>query len=752
MSHATLSSKELAQNLLTKEHTESEVAELIHDQVEKNSDTEWVPLGREPNNYSIVENQQADAMAAFTELVVNSIDAIILRNYFQRFENDHNGSEFDSLKEAAEELVNEDEDDIEIAATGERNGPFSLTLYDNGCGQPQNEFEHTFLNVLSPGELKQEYDFLQGKYGMGSTGVLPFCGDKGYKFIASASYETPSEWSWSIIRKNRDETRYEYLIVDGRPPTFSGEFGGNEQGTFIKCYEYQSETKSNITKRFRYRLERYIAESPVPIQLHEKRTDGYGSPYTQGLLPSLENRQELVQDIDRIEHDFDNDVLGEQTIEIFLMMADDLIEEKGLSKSAKEAFVTGAKQTEQAILFTYNGQTHGDQGQTFLRRRCKFRRISNDTLVHIDFSDVDDADVVDLFKPSRDRLQHKEPAEVLKNELEDVLSENEMLREEEQRRRTKDIKEETNELEENVLEQILKKKPSLKGYLKKGEKSPTIDNDGDEKMNYDGRFYPTQFNIIEKYRSRADYDIWEENRVHIKRIPKNKTSLQRFELDAKNDYLDRNKDQGNINTSLPAVIKSKRLKNGILSLRLDPPETLDQGDSFTLETEISPTQAADGTLSETFKIEIIDSVERDSITKEKKEDPPAQGFDLPDTQWVSEDEWDNHGFDEHSIVRLEPIVDDSMMLWINEDAAPLVNFRRRHNLKQSGKKHIKQTYKLGIILHSVGQYMELEKEYSDDPMWEEIDPADVVETSIKGVAQSLLEQTISDDRLNELTY
>jgi hypothetical protein len=756
MSSQVLSRKKFAEDLISKYHTEQEVSNFIR-QLEDHPNVDWVPIGREPNNYSIVENQQADAMAAFTELVINSIDAIILRAYFNKYSNDYTGDEYRSLDEAAEDLVDEDRDQIEVVATGERNGPFSLTLYDNGHGQTQDEFEHTFLNILTPGELKQEFDFLQGKYGMGSTGVLPFCGEKGYKFICSASSETPRKWSWSIIRKNRENTRYEYLVVNGIPPQFSGEIGDREFGTFVKCFEYQSERKSTITKRFRHRLDRYLTESPVPIRLNEQRYgDDYGTPYTKGLLPSLSDRKQLVHGHDKIEHTFDNEILGTKVIDIYLMKAKDQLEKIGYTKDAKEAFVTGKKQTEQSILFTYNGQTHGDRGQTFIRRRCNLRRISNDTLVIVDFTDIEDADVVDLFKPSRDRLQNKTPAKVLKSELEEVISNNEMLREEETRRKNKDVTEDAEELEADILDEILERNPSLKGYLKEGKKTSTIEKPGTQDIDYDGNFYPAKLNVIKKYRSRTDYTVWknEGEEPFEVRVPSNKTTLQRFELDAENDYLTREKDQGEVQSQIPSLVKSKQLKNGVLSIRLDPTDTFSAGDAVTVELEASPADTGTGVLTHSFRLQVVDPVERTSRPTPKNDDdePGAAGFDLPEAHWVSEEDWDRHGFNEHSIISLEPGPDGDITLFINEDAAPLVNFRQRHNLKNSGKQYVKKTFKLGVVLYSVGQYMEIEREYGEEPMWEEIDPVEVVETSMKGVAQSLLEQTITDEKLRDITY
>lgn len=756
MSNPELTPREHALDLISNRHTEQEVSELVRE-FDNHSDTDWVPLGREPNNYSIVENQQADAMAAFVELVINSIDSIILKAFFEKYGDNYDGDEYQSLEEAADDLIEPERDEIEIFATGEKNGPYSLTLYDNGRGQTQSDFEHTFLNVLTPGQLKQQFSFLQGKYGMGSTGVLPFCGEKGYKLICSASYETPGEWAWSIIRKNRDEARYEYLVINGTPPRFRGEIAGKETGTFVKCFEYQNDRKSTITKRFRHRLERYITKSPVSIRLNEKRYDGYGVPTTRGLLHSLENRRHFIQGHDRIEHAFDNPILGSKVIDIYLMKAKDQLREIGFEENATEAFVRGEKQTRQAILFTFNGQTHGDQGQTFLQRRCNLRRISNDTLVIIDFTDINDADVVDLFKPSRDRLQNKEPAKVLKAELEQIISDNEMLRQEEERRKTKDVEESTEELEEEILDDLLRRNPALKGYLKEGKKQPAIDKPGEVEVDYEGEFYPSVFNIIKKYRSRSDYEVWkgpeeEEGDVYDIRIPSNKSTQQHFELNAANDYLTRDQEQGEVTANLPSLIKSKRLTDGILITRLELPDAFTSGDSVTLELTVSPAKSSTGELSQSFRIQVLDPVERTSRTSVPSDDGGSSGFELPDAYWVSKENWNAHGFNEHSIVSVEPSPDDEMTLYINEDAAPLTNFRRRHNLRESGKQYVRETYKIGIILYSVGQFMELERAYGEDPRWEEIVPAEVVETTMKGVAESLLDQTITDEKLDEITY
>ena len=311
-------------------------------------------------------------------------------------------------------------------------------------------------------------------------------------------------------------------------------------------------------------------------------------------------------------------------------------------------------------------------------------------------------------------------------------------------------KEESEELEEDILEQILEKNPALKGYLRAGKKQPTIAREGDEELDYDGKFYPDHFKIVKKYRSRVNYKIYDgPDGSYEKRIPVNKTAIQRFELNAENGYFTRDIEQGEIKASIPPVVKSVRLKNGILSVTLQPPSGAEPGHTMPLQLSIQPANSKDEILTRTVSLKFIEPVEREG-GGQNKEKQKSEGFRPPESHWVEKDEWDDYGMNEQSIVNLAP-AEDEIVLYINKHAAPLQNFVARHNIKESAKDHIQEIYRLAVVFYSVGQYLELERSYADDPMWDEIDPAEVVQTTMKGVSQSLLEQTISDDELDRYT-
>jgi len=76
--------EELFIDLLKAEREEDVTDALTIFGLEKFSDSNWLPYGGIENNYGIIGAQQADAIGALVEKVVNSIDAILMRECFAR--------------------------------------------------------------------------------------------------------------------------------------------------------------------------------------------------------------------------------------------------------------------------------------------------------------------------------------------------------------------------------------------------------------------------------------------------------------------------------------------------------------------------------------------------------------------------------------------------------------------------------------------------------------------------------------------
>src|SRR5207302_4589793 len=92
-----------------------------------------------------------------------------------------------------------------LYATGSKARP-SLSLYDAGEGQLAENFPTTFCSLIygsNGGSYKGAIPFVQGRFNMGGTGVLPFCGEK-YKLQLIVSRvpqdvakTTDHEWAYT---------------------------------------------------------------------------------------------------------------------------------------------------------------------------------------------------------------------------------------------------------------------------------------------------------------------------------------------------------------------------------------------------------------------------------------------------------------------------------------------------------------------------------------------------------------------------
>jgi len=99
--------EELFSDLLKAEREEDVTAALTVFGLEKFSDSNWVPYGGPmfENNFGLIGAQQADALGALVEKVVNSIDAVLMRECFARNLDPRSNLVPQSMSEAAEQFL-----------------------------------------------------------------------------------------------------------------------------------------------------------------------------------------------------------------------------------------------------------------------------------------------------------------------------------------------------------------------------------------------------------------------------------------------------------------------------------------------------------------------------------------------------------------------------------------------------------------------------------------------------------------------
>src|SRR5664280_2062418 len=190
----------------------------------------WRYVGDNENNFSTIGNQQAEGVAALAEKIVNSIDARLTlkcleagveptsadapkttRESVARFLDpgiDPTSVRAGRIAEWDDAKIRKESKNITIAATGSKAAP-SLSIADTAHGAAPDDFPDTFMSLNKKNKLR--IPFVQGKFNMGGTGALQFCG-KPYNFQlivsrrsaampASEATVRPDEWGFSIIRR-----------------------------------------------------------------------------------------------------------------------------------------------------------------------------------------------------------------------------------------------------------------------------------------------------------------------------------------------------------------------------------------------------------------------------------------------------------------------------------------------------------------------------------------------------------------------
>lgn len=190
---------------------EAAVDRLIEQNPDAFAHDRWYPYGGTEGTFGVIENQQASPIPALVEKITNSIDAVLMRRCLESGINPKSQGAPRTMEAAVAQFFpahrswdlssfrKKQAEDIQIIADGPRLDT-SLIIYDNGEGQHPDDFETTFLSLLRGN--KQEIPFVQGKYNMGGSGVLIFCGKKRFQLIGSKRFDGKSEFGFTLIRKH----------------------------------------------------------------------------------------------------------------------------------------------------------------------------------------------------------------------------------------------------------------------------------------------------------------------------------------------------------------------------------------------------------------------------------------------------------------------------------------------------------------------------------------------------------------------
>lgn len=429
-------------------NSENQVLDCVKDE------WEWKPLGGNDNNYGVIENQQSSPIAALIEKITNSIDATLMRKCHELGLNPKSHDAPQSMDEAIKlffknehhswhlgEFRQKQAEDIQILADGPRLSP-SLTIYDNGEGQHPGQFEDTFLSLLRGN--KNEIHFVQGKYNMGGTGAIVFCGRHRFQLIGSRRYDGTGNFGFTLIRKHplteeeaktKKNTWYEYLKIDGQIPNFPIEsldlgLKGRQftTGTIIKLFSYDlpSGSRSVISRDLNQSINEFLFEPALPIYTID-RPERY--PDDKNLARDLFGLKRRLEQEDskyietHFSEEHESGDIGKAKITCYVFRSK--IDDK-TAKETKESIEREFFKNNMAVLFSQNGQVHGHYTSEFITRTLKMPLLKSHLLIHVDCTQMKQGFRSELFMASRDRLKDGEESRALRKLVGDVLSKSQL--------------------------------------------------------------------------------------------------------------------------------------------------------------------------------------------------------------------------------------------------------------------------------------------------------------------------------------
>lgn len=731
--------------------TEEDVSIVIASHPEIFKEENWFPLGGDENKFPIVRNQQSNPIAALVEKVTNSIDAILVRKCYEAGIDPKSPEAPISMEEAIKEFFPENKqwdlhtsrrkqaEEIQVVADGPPRNT-SVIIYDNGEGQHPEDFESTFLSLLRGNKINIQ--FVQGKYNMGGSGALIFCGKKRYQLIGSKRFDNKSNFGFTLVRQHKiaesAETKrfshFRYLKIDGKIPSFEAEemdlklYDRNfKTGTIIKLYSYQFPSGyAGFAQDLNQSLNEFLFEPVLPILTVDKKERYPNNKVLELDLYGLKRRLEETKNsyVDSFfSEEYEDQLFGMAKVTCYVFKPK--LEDRDVKKS-KEIIRDRFFRNNMSVMFSINGQVHGSYTSEFVTRTLKFNLLKDYLLIHVDCTGMKPDFREELFMSDRERLKHGDEANSLRDYLGKKLRKSQL--DEINKRRKESIgfeSEDTSELIKSFAKNLPKDSELFKllqNTLKLEEqkdKKKTEEKKSPKEKSDEKPFQPKRFPSLFKLNKNKDG-------INVVTIPVNGEKTIKFETDVANDFFDRVEEPGELQLALLQVKYSERKGgdqpgkekeisgllnivksspiNGTIKLTFNPTKKLQVGDD--LEVKVSLTTPGE-LLYEIIWVKIAEP----EAPKEPapKEEESFENIGLPELKRVTKKDWDkleSEGISMNHDTVMYPLGEGDKLerIYINLDSRVFLNHRTK--LKSEEQLTVaEKKYLVSVYFHALFLYM-----------------------------------------------
>lgn len=758
-----MQAKALLKKLLEAE-SEEEVIIALNSEGLLQADDRWTYLGNMPNNQSVVQGQQSTPSAALVEKFTNGLDAILLKHCKAKGINPRAPEAPASMADAIELFFGDladvtkirplAEENLVLYATGSKQRP-CLSLYDAGEGQLANDFPTTFCSLIygsQDGSYKGAIPFVQGRFNMGGTGVLPFCSDK-YKLQLIVSRvpdevanTTSHEWAFTIFCyfPSKQNPAWKYLVGPdkqvltagfdplGLVPKLaakSGEICAPRErlvrsGTLIKMYDYKA-PRSNICGELFKKLSEYLLRPALPLRIIECRESyqakvmGVNIWDRLGIWSRDKKLEEGFEEGASISIKLDSGEIIPAEVRVFKLTE--------VADSEEDHPQTGLR----ALI---NGQSHAKRDAQFFRAKAVDKEhIAGSMLVTLDCTELGQDSRNSLFMSNRETFREDSLLLELLKKLQKELHDHEGLILLNQKRYEEKVKNAVNDEQGiSALEELLSSDPSLAdlfGSTMSGKVAAKTSTDG---MGGEILGTPEPFKGLDfpTFICRRD-----KSTVIDINVQQGKMARASFYTDVKNNYFSRQKHRG-ICTFNGDFESTFHLFNGRLTFTCSPDKKIAIGTTLSTSVLITDNKGS-GPFKLSLNLKIVPEKEIEAPSPkpeiEPKEPKVQAGPSRPDIKEMDK------GPDEPPLTIEKNPNTDRLQLVLNTTSQLLEDAKKLR--PKADELAVAFVFKYGLALTAMGLLDSMKK--TDD--WKEDEPGcrAKVEESAKGIARVIVPLCLS---------
>lgn len=711
-------------------------------------------LFHNPNNWQfnakwkIAGNQQTNAIGAFTELVINSMDACLIKKAKQAGITDLRGDDVpQSMTQAVKRFYPEiNEGKIENLDSNHKNKIAdesifigikraknstkypTYTIVDFGEGQKAKDFKDTFVSVEDNKNNKEGIHFVQGQFHTGSTGVFRFLTQSKYelgrcKLIISKHFES-KQWAWTLVRlrKAKDDDKNETMpVVEYFSPNKdcvpyfnaddiqslehknitqsalkelnSQDVGVIKQGTIVKLYEFAMGGNNfrNNQGGLDNALTISLMRCALPIRTYDfdiKNTDNLGELGRQGIhkRPAFSGAMHyLHKNNTKLVEGFP---LSIPAIGDKVLGKIDIIV-YAITIEEKDGKIVGLKDfyrdIDKRIFYTINGQAHATENKSVINSKLKFGGLQDHIIIEVICDGIKKSEKYEIFLPDRERMSDMEISNILKEKVRNAL------------KKDKDLKKLAHVLGVKKAKEYSKNDDSAKLIIQH------MVNDNPEirhlfGVGEDVKAIHKPKPVVSNYQGKKFPTIFECQKNGLIEIPINSFKKIVIKTDVVNDYLSRLKDCGIFDYDNENIYISKtNLKDGEFTITVKPWSNATLGDRQTCIFSFSDCQNIEP-LSCNIDMKIVKAIDRNPNPNPNPKQPKIK---VPEIYFAKKEEYD---FSDESGAKVIESGDD-ITIYVNRNNKYLESILKRE--EQDRKEYYETAFKNAVGLQTFALYSKL---------------------------------------------